>query len=73
MKNEVLNYFKKISSIPRPSGHEEKIADYLVAFAKENNLECFRDETNSIIIKKPSNIEGNDKTLIKTRNSKTFR
>ena len=64
MKNEVLNYFKKISSIPRPSGHEEKIADYLVAFAKENNLECFRDETNSIIIKKPSNIEGNDKTLI---------
>jgi len=64
MKNEVLNYFKKISSYPRPSGHEEKIADYLVEFAKENNLEYYRDEVNNVIIKKPSNIPGNDKTLI---------
>lgn len=64
MKNEVLNYFKKISSIPRPSGYEEKIADYLVEFAKEHNLEHYRDTVNNVIIKKPSNIDGNDKTLI---------
>ena len=64
MKNEVLNYFKKISSIPRPSGHEEKIADYLVSFAKEHNFEYYRDNSNNVIIKKPTNVSGNDKTLI---------
>ena len=60
MKNEVINYFKKISSIPRPSGYEEKITDYLVAFAKENNLEFYRDDVNNVIIKK---VVANDLTF----------
>ena len=37
--NSVLSYFEEIMQIPRESGKEEKIADYLVNYAKENNIE----------------------------------
>ncbi|NLK96414.1 MAG: aminoacyl-histidine dipeptidase [Clostridiales bacterium] len=49
-----FKYFEEISQIPRASFHEEKIADYLVAFAKEHNLWYNRDEINNVIIKKPA-------------------
>ena len=35
---EVLKYFSEISCIPRGSGNEKGIADYLEKFAKERNL-----------------------------------
>ena len=62
--NNTLKYFKEISAVPRPSGKEEKIKDYLINFAKEHNLEYFFDNTHNVIIKKPSNRENCDKTLI---------
>ena len=34
-----LEYFEEIMSIPRESGKEDKIANYLVDYAKKNNLE----------------------------------
>ena len=49
----ILKYFKEISKIPRASYKEEKIADYLVDFAKKHNLEFLRDEIHNVIIKKP--------------------
>ena len=48
-------------AIPRPSGKEEKIADYLCQFAKENGLWCSRDCYNNVIIKKDN---GGDRTII---------
>lgn len=50
-----LNYFEDFLSIPRESGKEEKISNYLVEFAKKNNLEYYKDELNNVIIKKKSN------------------
>lgn len=50
---EVFKYFEEISSIPRGSGNEKKISDYLVKFAKEHNLEVIQDEFLNVIIKKP--------------------
>ena len=47
---ELLRYFEEISAIPRPSYHEQAIADYLVAFAKARGLECYRDEFNNVLI-----------------------
>ena len=47
-----ISFFKEISKIPRGSGNEEKIADYICNFAKERNLEFIRDEYNNVIIKK---------------------
>lgn len=45
-------FFEEISAIPRASGKEEKIADYLVAFAKDHGLACYRDAANNVLIKK---------------------
>lgn len=48
----VLHYFEEISQIPRGSGNEKAIADYLVSFAKERNLYVYRDEFNNVFIRK---------------------
>lgn len=48
----MFHYFEEISKIPRGSGNEKGIADYLVAFAKERNLACYRDAENNVLIKK---------------------
>lgn len=56
MKETLINNFLRISKIPRESGHEEKIADFFVNVAKENNLYYFKDENNNVLIKKKGNI-----------------
>ena len=50
----VFRFFEEISAIPRPSYNEEKIADYLVNFAKARGLYCYRDELNNVLIKAPA-------------------
>lgn len=52
--NLVFHYFEEISKIPRGSGNEKAISDYLVNFAKEKNLEVIQDEALNVIIKKPA-------------------
>lgn len=47
-------FFEEISAIPRPSFHEEKIADYVVNFAKERGLEYRRDELHNVLVRKPA-------------------
>lgn len=50
----LFRYFEEISAIPRPSHHEEKIADYLVDFARARGLFVLRDEHNNVLIKAPA-------------------
>lgn len=50
----VFDNFSKISEIPRGSGNEKAISDYLVSFAKNLNLEVIQDEALNVIIKKPA-------------------
>lgn len=50
---EVFQYFEEISRIPRGSGNERRISDYLVSFAKEHKLEVIQDKALNVIIKKP--------------------
>ncbi len=50
--NKVFKYFREISNIPRESGNEKEISDYLFNFAKERNLWVIQDEYSNIIIKK---------------------
>lgn len=59
--SSVLSYFEKILKIPRESGKEEKIADYLVNYAKENNIEYSLGKYNTVFLKKNNN---SDKTVI---------
>lgn len=48
----VLGFFEEISKIPRGSGKEKQISDWLVKFAKDRNLEVHQDAFNNVIIKK---------------------
>lgn len=52
MSETVFKYFEKISSIPRCSGNEKAISDYMVSFAKDLGLEVIQDDVYNIIIKK---------------------
>jgi dipeptidase D len=57
----VFRYFEEISKIPRCSGNEKAISDYLVAFAKSKNLEVEQDDAQNVLIKKPAT-PGHEKT-----------
>ncbi|KYH34726.1 cytosol non-specific dipeptidase [Clostridium tepidiprofundi DSM 19306] len=50
---EAFKYFKEMNQIPRGSGNEKAVSDWLVAFAKKHNLEVIQDEALNVIIKKP--------------------
>lgn len=47
-------FFEKICSIPHPSHHEDALANYIVNWAKENNLFVERDKVGNILIRKPA-------------------
>ena len=62
---KVFNYFEIISSIPRGSGKTNKISDYCENFAKENNLEYYRDSVGNVVIfKKGSQGRENEAPVI---------
>jgi len=50
----LFQYFEEISAIPRGSGNEKRISEYLIRFAKERNLQCYHDEMHNVVIKKPA-------------------
>ena len=50
----VFQIFKELNQIPRPSHHEERVADYLCQFAQRLHLEYERDAQNCVIIRKPA-------------------
>ena len=50
----VLKYFEEISQIPRGSGNEKGISDFLVNFGKSLGLETIQDESLNVIIRKPA-------------------
>lgn len=52
----VLKFFEEISMIPRGSFKEEKIADYLVEFAKQRELKYVRDGMHNVVIFKDASI-----------------
>lgn len=58
---DTLKYFEEIMKIPRESGKEEKIAEYLVNYAKENNIEYSLGKYNTVFLKKNNN---SNKTII---------
>lgn len=47
---EVFGFFYEISQIPRATGKTDKIAGYLVNFAKNRNLRYLHDKYNNVVI-----------------------
>jgi len=50
----VFDIFEEITKVPRPSKKEEKIAAWIINFAKENNLAYKLDKLGNIVVKKPA-------------------
>ena len=50
----VFKYFEEISQIPRGSGNEKEISDFLRKFGEDLGLETIQDEFLNIIIRKPA-------------------
>ena len=47
----VFAFFEEISAIPRGSGNESGVADYLESFAAQRGLACYRDANNNVLIR----------------------
>ncbi|MBU3110869.1 aminoacyl-histidine dipeptidase [Clostridium lacusfryxellense] len=59
-----FKYFKEMNEIPRGSGNEKAISDWLVKFAKEHNLKFIQDDALNIIIKKTGTAGREDDSTI---------
>ena len=50
----VLHHFEAISQIPRGSGNEKGVSDYIAAFVKELGLDFVQDSHHNLVIYKPA-------------------
>ena len=46
--------FYALTQVPRPSGHLEKVQQFLLDFAKSTGVEAFKDEAGNIVMRKPA-------------------
>ncbi len=60
----LFRYFEEISAIPRGSGNEKGIADYLCVFAEEQGLAYYRDDLHNVAIFKDAAIGFEDKEAV---------
>jgi Xaa-His dipeptidase len=55
LKPEVVwKNFHALTQVPRPSGHLDKVEQFLLNFAKEVGVEAFKDEAGNIVMRKPA-------------------
>ncbi len=57
----VWEFFEQICQYPRPSKKEEKIANFLINWAKERNFEVQKDSFGNFVIRKPATIGFEDR------------
>ena len=50
----VWRNFYDLTQVPRPSGHLEKVQQFLLDFAKKVGVEAFKDSANNIVMRKPA-------------------
>lgn len=62
--HEVWRYFSDILSIPRPSRKEQRIASYLIDFARKHRLEYAQDEAGNIVIRKSATSGMEDRRMV---------
>lgn len=48
----VFYYFEELSKIPRESGNEKAVSDYLVETGKKLGLEVYQDEVWNVVMRK---------------------
>ena len=50
----IFGNFYKLTQVPRPSGHLEKIQKFLLDWAAERGIEAFKDGGDNIVMRKPA-------------------
>ena len=48
--------FYALTQVPRPSGHLEKVQQFLLDFAKQAGVEAFKDPADNIVMRKPASV-----------------
>ena len=54
--DEVLDEFKKLAAIPRPSKHEKRVSNFLKNFFEEHGFEVVQDSVKNIIAEIPASL-----------------
>ena len=53
VKNQLpLYYFERLSEIPRGSGNEKQVANYIADFARKKGHFCYMDEHLNVFVRK---------------------
>lgn len=63
-QDRVFHHFYEISQIPRGSGNEKAVSDYVRAWAAGLGLEAIQDEQNNVFIRKPASPGYEDKPAV---------
>lgn len=61
---KLFHFFEEICAIPRGSGNEKGISDYLVKFAEDRGLWVYQDEAYNVMIKKAGSKGAEDKPAV---------
>ncbi len=56
----VLRYFYELSQIPRESGNEQGVREYLITFAQDHGLWHATDAVGNVVIRKPGTVGTED-------------
>lgn len=60
----IWTIFEEITRIPRPSKKEGKIIKYLEDFAAKHSLECKKDKTGNIIMRRPASLSMSERPTV---------
>ena len=61
---KLFHFFEDVCAVPRGSGHEKGISDFLVKFAKDRGLWVYQDDCYNVIIKKEGSEGAKDKAPV---------
>ena len=51
---EIWQNFHLLTQVPRPSGHLQKVQEFLLQWAAERGIEAFKDNAENIVMRKPA-------------------
>lgn len=54
MMKSMITYFEELSKIPRKSGDEKRVSDYLAGYARTRGFEAIQDDIYNLVIKVPA-------------------
>ena len=60
----IWSNFHALTQVPRPSGHLEKVQQFLLDWDKEHNVEAFQDPAGNIVMRKPATPGYEDRKVV---------